>query len=162
MGPEAAGGDPLPRPVSPPAVFEGQVRPQASALRCGDRAEGTPGVLLVSMTASCKNDPELVQKALCPSAIVTGASFNSYPPPPPNTHMHQGVLNNSRPGLQTCSVQGQLADTTLPATEPQLSPLTPQVRLESLRTNNKQVGAAGFPQNRQVRSECLENYNATQ
>lgn len=114
------------------------------------------------MTASCKNDPELVQKALCPSAIVTGASFNSYPPPPPNTHMHQGVLNNSRPGLQTCSVQGQLADMTLPATEPQLSPLTPQVRLESLRTNNKQVGAAGFPQNRQVRSECLENYNATQ
>lgn len=85
MGPEAAGGDPLPRPVSPPAVFEGQVRPQASALRCGDRAEGTPGVLLVSMTASCKNDPELVQKALCPSAIVTGASFNSYPPPP-STH----------------------------------------------------------------------------
>lgn len=87
--------------------------------------------------------------------------------PPPNTHMHQGVLNNSRPGLQTCSVQGQLADTTLLATEPQLSPLTPQVRLESLRTNNKQMGAAGFPQNftsqnRQVRSECLENYNATQ
>lgn len=38
----------------------------------------------------------------------------------------------------------------LQATEPQLPRLTPQVRLEqvrleSRRTNNKQVGAAGFP-----------------